>query len=82
MTLVKEAYQLVYGLSDADLELIKQLCLPYKIICQNLEITEGALNMRVKRLLQRFGVENKRALIVKIIQIGLVSVNDFDYRIF
>lgn len=82
MTLVKEAYQLVYGLTDSDLELIKQLCLPYKIICQNLEITEGALNMRVKRLLQRFGVENKRALIVKIIQIGLVSVNDFDYRIF
>jgi len=82
MALQAETYRRIYGLTDSDLELIKQLCLPYKIICQNLEINEGALNMRVKRLLQRFGVENKRALIVKVIQTGLVSVNDFDYRIF
>lgn len=83
MVMTKAACQQVYGLlSDSELELVKQLCLPHKIVCQNLGINEGALNMRVKRLAQRFGVENKRALIVKIIQLGMVPVNDFDYRVF
>ena len=82
MAMVKEFYQVVSGVSEADLELVRQLCLPYKVICQNFSLSEGALNMRVKRLLGKFGVENQRSLIVRVIQLGLLPAESFAYREF
>ena len=69
-------------ITDKDLKLIKQLCLPYKIICPNLGISPEALRLRVARLMDKLGVENRTALVVKVIKLGLVSMDEFQIQEF
>lgn len=69
-------------LSDDEFQLLKQLCLPNKVVCQNLKINSGALRMRVARLLVKVGVENRRALIIKALRLRLVTVSSFMCREF
>lgn len=76
MAMVKEANKVLNGITDKDLELIKQLCLPYKIACQSLGIGENTLRVRVHRLMSKLGVETRTALVTKAIKLGLVSIND------
>lgn len=80
MAMVKEANKILNGITDKDLELIKQLCLPYKIACQNLGIKQGALKIRVHRLLGKMGVETRTALVIKAIKLELVSIDELSLR--
>lgn len=67
-------------LTDADLELVKQLCLPDKIACQNLGILPGATSMRITRLSAKLGVENRTAIVVRALELGLVTIDQLVYR--
>ena len=69
-------------LTAFDLVLIKQLCLPHKIICANIGISHGALRVRLNRLMQKLGVENQRALLVKALQLHTISIDEIVYREF
>lgn len=80
MAMVLEANKILNGITDKDLELIKQLCLPYKIICQNMELNQGTVRLRVKRLISKMGVESRTALVVKAIKLGLVSIDELPMR--
>ena len=82
MALVAEANQILYNVTDSDLELIMQLCLPHKIICENMGVSHMALRKRTERLMLRMGVENQRALIVKALQLQLVSIDTLSIREF
>uniref|UniRef100_A0A6H1Z7Q7 Uncharacterized protein n=1 Tax=viral metagenome TaxID=1070528 RepID=A0A6H1Z7Q7_9ZZZZ len=63
-----------------DIELIKQLCLPSKIVSQNLSV--GGIRMRTFRLAGKLGVENRASIIVKALKLGLVSLDELTYREF
>ena len=69
-------------ITASDLELIWQLCLPHKIICQKMGISHTALRARIRRLMQKMGVENQRALIVKALHLQLISIENLTYRSF
>lgn len=70
----------VITINDTERETLVHLCLPTKVICPELGVTQTAWETRVWRLLARFGVENKRALIIKALQLKMVSITDFTYR--
>jgi hypothetical protein len=67
-------------ITNGDLELIKQFCLPHKIIRQNMNLTKGALDMRTKRLMDKMGVENRTALVVMALKLGLVTIDELSVR--
>ena len=69
-----------WGLIATDLELIKQLCLPDKIIVQNLGSSRAAISMRITRIGVKLGVENRTALLVKALMLGLVNLDQLVYR--
>lgn len=69
-------------MTESELELVKLLCLPHKLICEKLGISYGALKTRVKRVMDKYGVENQRALIVKVLVMDWLHITDFEYREF
>lgn len=66
--------------TESELDLIKRLCVPLKITAAELETNYNTVRIRVKRLQDKFGVENMRALIIKAIKLGFLTVGDFKYR--
>lgn len=83
MTAVAEYMaSLIPKASEADLELIKLLCLPNKIISLSLGVSPKAISMHITRLGVKFEVENRRAIIVKALEFGLVTVDQLVYRRF
>ena len=71
-----------YKITESDLVLIKQLCLPDKIIGGNLGISPANVSMRISRLGVRLGVENRTTIIVRALELGLVTINQLVYRKF
>lgn len=67
-------------ITDSDLKLIKQLCLPNKIISVNLGISSAAVSMQVTRIGDKLGVENRTAIVVKALGLGLVYTDQLIYR--
>ncbi len=63
-----------------ELFLIRQLCLPYKIVAQNMGLDSAALRMRITRLAVKLGVENRTALVVKALKMGLITLNQLILR--
>ncbi len=67
-------------LSEKDMELIKLLCLPNKIISHNMGVSPEGIGMHIGRLIGKFGVENRTGVIVKALQLGLVGLGELQYR--
>lgn len=67
-------------MSESNLELIKLLCLPDKIICQHLQISSAAVGMRIARISAKLGVENRTAIVVKVLELGLVNIDQLVRR--
>ncbi len=65
-----------------ELELVKLLCLPQKLACDKLGISDNAFRCRTTRLMRKYGVENQRALIVKMVKIGILPIESIEYRDF
>ena len=70
------------ALTDEQLELLTKLCIPQKVLCQEMGLGKVALQARIRRLQIRFGVENQRALLVKVLRLGIVSLESISYREF
>ena len=71
-----------FTLTDTDIALIRQLCLPHKIISRGMGISHTALTTKIWRLCSKLGVENQRALIIKALELGIVTIENFTYRKF
>ena len=69
-------------LTDKELELITQLCLPYKIIGQNMGVDGNSVRMRTSRLALKLGVENRASVIIKALKLGLITIDKLVYRSF
>ena len=69
-------------ITKEDVELIKRLCLPNKVIGLFFGEDVDTIGMRVMRLAAKLKVENRRAVIVKALKLGLVTVDELDYREF
>ncbi len=83
MTMVAEeskARTTRYGLTDFDLELIKSLCLPDKVIGGMLGVSPKAVSMRITRIAVKLGVENRTAIVVKMLELGLITTGQLLYR--
>ena len=74
--------QIPITLTNGDLDFIRQLCLPYKIIGQNMKLDNPAIRMRVSRLAVKLGVETRTALVVKAVKLGLVHIDELAFREF
>ena len=70
------------ALTVEQVELLTKLCIPQKVLCQEMGISGLALQARINRLLVRFGVENQRALLVKVLKLGIVRLESVEYREF
>lgn len=71
-----------FRLPPDDIALVKQICLPYKVIASNMGLELGNIKMKVKRIMELLGVENRASLVVKAIRIGLVAEKDFVVRLY
>jgi len=70
------------ALTEEQLELLTKLCIPQKVLCQEMGLSALALQARIRRLQVRFGVENQRSLLVKALRLGIVSLESMEYREF
>ena len=70
------------ALTEEQLELLTNLCIPQKVLCQEMGLSELALQARIRRLVVRFGVENQRALLIKMLKLGVISLESIKYREF
>jgi len=66
--------------TEGDLVLIRQLCLPYKTSSLNMGLDVGALKMRVGRLCVKLGVENRTSIVVKALKLGLITIDELVYQ--
>lgn len=82
MAVLAEARKILYKLTDSDLELIKLLCLPDKIIGERLGISRAAVSMQLTRISAKLKVENRTAVVVKALGLDLVSIKQLDFRSF
>ena len=80
MAIVAEAQKILYKISDVDLGIIRRLCLPYKVIGEQVGMSSTTVDMRVARLLGKLGVENRTALVVKALELKLITLNQLVYR--
>lgn len=69
-----------YKLTDVDIELIKHLGLPNKAICLRFHLTTYNVGVLIARLATRLGVENRTAIVIKALNLGLVTVDELRYR--
>lgn len=69
-------------MTENELELVKLICMPQKLACEKLGISVNAFRCRTTRLMKKYGVENQRALIIKVIKAGLLAIESIEYRNF
>jgi len=67
-------------LTSKDLDLLGRLCLPYKLISIETGISVPHIKFKVQQLAIKFNVENRTALVVKALQLGLVDIRNLAYR--
>ena len=72
----------LYAVTDEELELLKYLCLPCKIISQRMRVGEGTIRVKISRLCAKFGVENRQSLMAKALRAGWVSLEQLKLRKF
>ena len=82
MAVKTEARPILHGLTSFEVKLITQLGLPNKIISENLGISDKAISMKLTRLALKLGVENRTAVIIKALGIGLITLDQLVYREF
>lgn len=82
MVMVANAPKVAYGLTVQDLALIRRLGLPNKIIGQHFGISDAAVSMKITRLAIKLGVENRTAIIIRALRLGLVKAAELSYREF
>jgi DNA-binding NarL/FixJ family response regulator len=63
-----------------DLALIRQLCMENKVIAQNTRTSEQVVKNRVNRLATKLGVENRTAIVIKALKLGLLALSELAYR--
>ena len=80
MVMAKEANKILHGVTDSDLELIKHLCLPDKVVSQVLATSHVAVRRRISRVGIKLGVENRTAMIVKALKLDLITIDQLVYR--
>lgn len=80
VTAVQKVPYMANTLTDSDLELIKQLCLPNKVISQSLGISPAAVSMQVARISVKLGVENRTAVVVRALELNLITIDQLMYR--
>ncbi len=71
-----------YNMTDRELELLPLLCLPYKIIGQHIGMDSGTVSVSITRLLAKFKVENRMALIVKLLKLDILNIDQLTIREF
>jgi hypothetical protein len=71
---------IVRSITKMDLDVIRHVCLPYKVAAPHLGLKINALKVRVNRLMIVFGVENRTALATKAISLKLLKAEDFWMR--
>ena len=67
-------------ISESNLKLIKLLCLPDKVIGQYLQLSPAAVAMRITRTSVKLGVENRTAIVVRALKLGLVNIDQLTCR--
>lgn len=67
-------------LSDSELELIKLLCLPSKVISERLGIPSDSIRMSVSRIGIKLGVENRTSIVVRALELRLITLQQLVYR--
>lgn len=82
MTMTQVVAQHENRISDAELEIIKQLGLPNKIISQNIGIAETYIAVKVTRIAAKLGVENRTAIVIKALKLGLITIDQLVFREF
>ena len=75
MAVETEVKKILYGLTDSDLALIKTLCLPNKVISQMFGDSPAAVSMQVTRIGAKLGVENRTAIVIKALRLGLITID-------
>ncbi len=74
------ATSLEISLSEEELVLVKQLCLPYKPISVVMNMDTPMLRMRVMRLAAKMKVAGKTAVVIKCLKLGLIDIDDLVYQ--
>ena len=82
MAIETEVKKFLYGLTDSDVELIKQLGLPNKIIGEKFGDSPAAISMQVTRISVKLGVENRTAIVIKSLGLGLITIDQLVFREF
>lgn len=80
MVIAENMLNLECKLTDSDLELVKLLCLPNKIISQHLKMDRFAIGMQVKRIGNKLKVENRTTIVVRALELGLISIDQLVHR--
>lgn len=69
-------------LNATEMELVHYLCFPYKVICDRIGMDPQNFRMRMVRLFNKMGVENRTSLLIKLLKEGRVKLEDLEYRQF
>lgn len=72
----------VRNISDTDMELIKLLGLPDKVISVAMDLNHGAVRMKITRLAIKLGVENRTAIVIRSLSLGLITPAQLVFRNF
>jgi hypothetical protein len=70
----------VGNITKGDIDVIRHICLPYKVAAPHFGIEPTTLQVRINRLMIVFGVENRAALAIKAIHLKLIKAEDFWVR--
>jgi DNA-binding NarL/FixJ family response regulator len=62
--------------TETELSIIKLLYLPNKVIGQRIGITGNGVTIRIQRLMDRVGVENRTALVIKALKENWIGIED------
>lgn len=77
----QEPVYMLGTLSNSDLRLVKLLCLPNKVIADNLGVSSAnAVGVLISRIGDKLFVENRTAIVVRALRLGLISIDQLVYR--
>ena len=63
-------------LTEKQFQVVQRICYTNKVIARELGTTDTAVRMVFKRLFDRTGVDNRTALLVKLLRDGVVRLED------
>lgn len=68
------------SITASDIELIIRLGLPNKVIAIQINSTETAIRMKVTRIAAKLRVENRTAIVIQALILGIVTIQQLKYR--